>query len=225
MGGDVAPAPRVGVVPPGAAHPVGLLDDGEVARARSDQLDGEGQPGEPGPHDDHAGRRPTRVTGDADLPPQSPAPDVQGHARSPPSRFRAPAPRGRRTCEYATMVGRSGRGHDAGALAEPGVRSPDSWGDRRWSRNPDRDRPDRPGIPSGPGPGPLHPGPPVPPAPGGPPLRGRRPTRIRLRERGTGRHLRWAGAAGPGPRPGEGGPAPVARLDVGPGPRPPRRPL
>ena len=82
MGGDVAAAPRIGVVPPGAPDPARLLDDGEVPESRPGQLDGGGEAGEPTAHDDHAGEGPALQPGRPDLPLQPPPPDVQRHVSS-----------------------------------------------------------------------------------------------------------------------------------------------
>ena len=60
---DVAGAARVGVVPPGAADVLGLLQDDEVVPAGLLELDRHAEPGEPGADDDDAGanRRRRRV--------------------------------------------------------------------------------------------------------------------------------------------------------------------
>ena len=52
---DVAGAARVGVVPPGAADVLGLLQDDEVVDAGLLQLDRHAEPGEPGADDDDPG--------------------------------------------------------------------------------------------------------------------------------------------------------------------------
>ena len=52
----VARRPRVGVVAPGPAHPVALLEDRVVAKAGPFELHGHGQAREPGADDGHPGR-------------------------------------------------------------------------------------------------------------------------------------------------------------------------
>ncbi len=79
MGGDVACRARVDVVPPGATHAVGLLDDGEAAYTGPDQLDGGGQAGQPTAHDGHGGRRASLDPGAPDLPIERLVTDVECH--------------------------------------------------------------------------------------------------------------------------------------------------
>ena len=56
---DVARGARIGVVEPGAAEPVGLLEDRDVRDAVAAQLDRRGDPAEAGSDDDHAGHQST----------------------------------------------------------------------------------------------------------------------------------------------------------------------
>jgi hypothetical protein len=55
---DVAGAARIGVVAPGAADLVGLLQDHEIGDAGVLELDGHAEPGEPGTNDDDLGTLP-----------------------------------------------------------------------------------------------------------------------------------------------------------------------
>ena len=232
VGGDVAPAPRVGVVPPGAAHPVGLLEDGEVSYPRSTSWMANASPDRPAPTITTSGvDRPcggrsgspvATVCARCPAPCDSPVPEPHPHLHPA---LRTPASR------YPTTVCPAGPGGDrrtqhplAGWLADPGPQSPDSGGDRRATGIRTGAAGPR-GLTPGSGPGPFDPGAAVPVAPRGAAGRSCSPARSGLRERGPGGHHRWAGPAPAGPHPVAGGPSPAARLDVGSGPRASRRPL
>src|SRR5581483_810009 len=60
---DVAPAPRIDVVPPGAADAVRLLEDGEVGKATTDELHAHGQARHATPDDEDARDRPPGCPG------------------------------------------------------------------------------------------------------------------------------------------------------------------
>ncbi len=86
LGGDVAGGPRVDVVPPGPADAVGLLDDGEAAHPRPDELGGGGQARQPATDDGH-GRHGTPLhVRPPNLPFEGRAADVQCHASPSPDR-------------------------------------------------------------------------------------------------------------------------------------------
>src|SRR5579875_2054573 len=53
MGPDVASTARIGVLPPGPAHPIGLFQNDEVVDASLLERDRHAEPGEAGAHDDY----------------------------------------------------------------------------------------------------------------------------------------------------------------------------
>src|SRR5690606_23090793 len=69
---DVAGATRIGVVAPGPAHLVGLLEDDEIGAPRFEELDAHAEPAEAGSDDQYV-----------DVPPPSIRSDLRVHGRSP----------------------------------------------------------------------------------------------------------------------------------------------
>ncbi len=219
MGRDVAPAPRVGVIPPGTAHPLGLLDDGEAADAGPDELHAHGQAGQTAADDDDTRDGPACGPGGRGLPRQSPAPNVQRHVRSVPFlRPQRPArPAVGHLIQADPMVGLLGTWHDTGSVGPdvPSSMTATPCGRRvTVIRLLGRDRgavrttragrlaTDGPVIPSGPGEGQLRAGAPHPAPARGPAARGGGRARGGVRRHRVARSSREApgASAGSGPR-------------------------